>query len=158
MNPQRLRGIAEAIGVASIVASLLFVGFQLRQDARIAKADAIGSYLASGIEFSQGVYPYAEIVVRSNRGENLSDAEQFVLDDIIRQMASNIIYQNWRIREIGGRSVGTDEISLAAFLYLNPGTFRARINSYLVRLDDLNGECGEWPDCLSAVKQSVGSP
>jgi hypothetical protein len=125
MRSPNWRDIAEAIGVTAIVASLLFVGFQLRQDAEIARASVFASFGATTIEMNQANHQHADLIAKANRGEELSDAEIFILNDMVNNMALNI-----RFLEIQGQRVGeivgsTNELNFSAHLFQNPGLRRA---------------------------------
>ena len=69
---------AELIGIAAIVASLIFVGLQMRQAAEIARAELVSGNLASEIEASAVYIENADIWRRGNAGEDL-DANESVI-------------------------------------------------------------------------------
>ena len=121
MRSASWRVIAEAIGVAAIVASLLFVGFQLRQDAQIARAEVFGTFIATTIEMNQENYPYADLIIKANRGEELSEAERYILDDMVANMAQNVIFLYFRGQQVGEIGSSTNELNFAAHLFENPG-------------------------------------
>ncbi len=52
MNGKNWKDTAELIGIAAIVASLIFVGFQMKQEQEIARAEALGGYIATSVDFS----------------------------------------------------------------------------------------------------------
>lgn len=121
MKSPNWRNLAEAIGVTAIVASLLFVGFQLRQDAKIARAEVLGAFVATTISMNQGNYPYADLIMKANRGEEMSEAESYVLEDLANNMALNIQFLNMRGEQVGAIGSGTNELIFAGHLFRNPG-------------------------------------
>ena len=121
MKSPSFRDLAEAIGVASIVASLLFVGFQLRQEAQIARAEVSGSFVSRTISVDQENFPYADLIAKANRGEMLSEAETHVLDSIVTNMILNIRFLNIQGRQVGEIGSSTNELVFSADLFRNPG-------------------------------------
>ena len=69
------KSLAELIGMAAIVGSLIFVGLQIRQEQVIALSELNLSLLASQIELNNSISDNADIWVRGNAGEELSQAE-----------------------------------------------------------------------------------
>ena len=52
MAGERLKGWLEVIGMAAIIASLAFVGLQMRQDQSIAIADTYGSVASTALQLA----------------------------------------------------------------------------------------------------------
>jgi len=71
---------AELIGIAAIVASLVFVGFQLRQDRHIAQAQVFSDYGESHIAWVDLVTTNADVWVRGLNSNELSDTEAAQFD------------------------------------------------------------------------------
>ena len=63
------KGIAEIAGMAAIIASLVFVGFQLRLEQRTALATLGQSEITTRAELNISVSEHAEIFDKANRGE-----------------------------------------------------------------------------------------
>jgi hypothetical protein len=115
------RDLAEAIGVAAIVASLLFVGYQLRLDAQIARAEVSGAFVSRTITMNQENLPYADLIAKANRGDALSEAELYRLDSIVNNMILNIRFLNIQGRRVGEIGSSTNELVFSAHLFRNPG-------------------------------------
>ena len=115
------RLIAEVIGVTAIVASLLFVGFQLRQDAQIARADVFSAFASTTIEMNQAHYAYADLIAKANRDETLTDAEEYVLEEIVNNLFLNVRFLNIRAQRLGEIGSSTNELIFSAHLFQNPG-------------------------------------
>jgi len=121
MRSSYWRNFAEAIGASAIVASLMFVGFQLRQDEQIARAEAIGNFMETTISMTQGNFPYADLIMQANRGEELSEAENYILEQIVNNMAATVQFQSVRVQQFSEVKNRTGELLFAAHLYQNPG-------------------------------------
>jgi hypothetical protein len=69
------RDSAELIGIAAIVASLIFVGLQLRQEQRIAVVELNQNSTAINTEYQIAIANIADTWVKANNGEVLSESE-----------------------------------------------------------------------------------
>ena len=75
---QDWKTIAELIGIAALVASLIFVGLQIRQDQDIAIAQMFADHDDTQIEWARLVSEYNEIWVKGLKVEQLSEEESAV--------------------------------------------------------------------------------
>jgi len=69
------KDIAELVGIAAIVVSLIFVGTQIRQDQDIAVAQIFADYDDTQIEWARLVGENKDVWVRGLKDEELSDAD-----------------------------------------------------------------------------------
>lgn len=111
---------AELIGIAAIVASLVFVGIQLRQEQRIALVEIGQNSTAINTDIEIAISNIADTWVKSNAGEALSKAESLAIERIA--MAS---YRMTVTSSLERRRLGSDQsVSVpffAIWLYENPG-------------------------------------
>ena len=77
------KDIAEFVGITAIVASLIFVGLQLKQSQEIAIAETFLSILSSEIEATTGINENADIWAKANSGAELSAAEYVIFSNIV---------------------------------------------------------------------------
>jgi len=119
VNGSNWKDTGELIGIGAIVASLVFVGFQMRQDHEIARAEALGEYIATGLDFYLEVADYSEILVKGNAGEILTPVEIHKLRAFIEAAETRVTLEIARQRILGG-SLDTVELKFASFLYMNP--------------------------------------
>lgn len=115
---------AELVGIAAIFASLIFVGFQLRQDRQIALAGYGQSTSAIRAELDISLAEHAAILVKSNSGIELNDQEHEILASVIGALwrATQIDYlERSRLGELEPQFM-TDVF--AVFLFRNPGARR----------------------------------
>ena len=120
MNNNKWKGTAELAGVAAIVASLIFVGFQMQQDRKIAFAEIGLSSAADRTEQSIELSQHAELWVKANNGESLSDADIFILNRSLYAMTNSLRLQGAVRKDLGQKGRVSPQL-LAIFLYENPG-------------------------------------
>jgi hypothetical protein len=79
MQSSRWRNIAEAVGIAAIVASLIFVGLQMKQSHEIALSAAYQSRTETLVDFLTA--SATDEVVRSAMAKNFSGVNDFTPDE-----------------------------------------------------------------------------
>ena len=87
------KSTAELVGLAAIVASLIFVGLQMRQDQEIAEAQAYNDASAVLIELNQFIHKKKEVGEKGLDGAELSLADELTFHVLcrtiyLRQIAS----------------------------------------------------------------------
>ena len=119
------REIAEFAGIAAIVASLIFVGLQLRQDEDIAAAQVWSASEQSVIELSGLIAENRELWVQGLMGEELSDTDQAAFGSIALSVLRRHLFIAQRIERLryGGTVEGRLKV-LAFQLYQYPGLRR----------------------------------
>jgi len=149
------KDIAELVGIAAIVASLVFVGQQLRQDRAVAQADAWLQFVDTQVNFAQLISENADVWSRGLDGQSLSDPDQWTFNQIALAIDQKYASQFSR-SNIGIRSGPAADVAVqyAELLFMYPGLrkfFEARVtqkirkstqarfdtavSEYLVRLD-----------------------
>ena len=121
MKKANWREIAELIGIAAIVASLIFVGIQLRQDEQIAQAERLATQQILDLEITRFIDERAEVWRKGLAGEEQSENDQISFEMIsyalFRQQANE-----YRTRFfLSGVSAELAVRTYAFFLYQNPG-------------------------------------
>lgn len=81
------KNYVEGLGVFALVASLLFVGYQLQQDRKIAGAQVTAESAAAAYELFAMISDSRDIWIRGLKGEELSDD-----DDIAFKAIANALY------------------------------------------------------------------
>jgi len=120
VNNTDWKTIAEFVGITAIVASLIFVGVQLRQDRQIAHAEALADMLENGLESRANINQFAHVLAKGNSGAELDQAESIIIRNIVRNERDRVFLQTFRERAIGSASTATPELKFAAFLHQNP--------------------------------------
>jgi len=115
------KDIAEFVGFTAIVASLIFVGLQLKQSQEIAIAETFLSILSSQIEATTSINENAEIWAKANSGAELSAAEYVVFTNIVATLDSVARISRGQLNRLGHESAATGQLNnLAIFLHRNP--------------------------------------
>ena len=127
MRSTNWKSLMELVGVAAIVASLVFVGFQLRQDRELMTVATYGSVTESMNALSELVQNHSELWVRGLDGEELTDPENAIFISMVRAVEAHFI--NFLVRwSAAGNESPTPE-SAAQFyatqIYMYPGLRKA---------------------------------
>ena len=115
------KAIAESIGVAAIVGSLIFVGVQLRQDQRIAEAQIYADSNLISIELANLVNENRDVWMRGLVGEELDEVDEVTFQNVYMaiQLAYGGIWQ--RANRLSTRSPEGVARQFAYLLYVYPG-------------------------------------
>ncbi|NNE33713.1 MAG: hypothetical protein HKN13_00650 [Rhodothermales bacterium] len=76
MTSTKLRDWLEIVGLFSVVASLIFVGMQMRQEAAIAATDSVWSRSGAVTTLSELINNNSDVWIAGLRGEELTPAEE----------------------------------------------------------------------------------
>ena len=115
------KSVAEFVGIAAIVASLIFVGVQLRQDRQFALAENAADFDDTMIEYSSVIRENREIWLRGLEGAELSLEDQVVFESVafaVWQKFSGIYRQSRFLYQTSGMMAARQ---LAGELYTYPG-------------------------------------
>ncbi len=125
MKPSDWKDFAELIGIAAIVASLIFVGLQMRQAEVIARGEMNASFLANRIEMHTAIIEHPDIWERGNKGEELEEDEAAIFSRQVL-IINDEAYFSVQQSIIWGRSedAEADAAIFAAYLHENPGARR----------------------------------
>jgi hypothetical protein len=116
---------AELVGIAAIVASLYFLGAQLRVSQEIAQSEVAAAHNATLVEINNSISAHADIWVRGNAGDDLSETELAIYRGLLEGMEEYHRLE-WRhaLRFNRGGGAQNDPAEFAVFLYDNPGARR----------------------------------
>jgi hypothetical protein len=119
------RDVAELVGIASIVASLIFVGLQLKQDRELGMADITSARTESAVALTQLVTENRELWIRGLAGEELSKVDEMIFF-AIAETIETYLFEEWS--NLG--QIGEDEFAdtvlkdYAHQIYTYPGLRR----------------------------------
>ena len=117
--------IAELIGTAALIASLIFVGMQMQQSQAIAMAESNASYIANRMEESALIIDNIEVWLRGNAGESLTDQEQEIYGQLLRNVNDGWYFAIEQQKLLDRDAlIKLDVAAFAAFLRENPGAER----------------------------------
>ena len=120
MNTFKWREIAESVGVAAILGSLIFVGLQMRQAQNIAILEVYSDLVSSTQARSELITIHSELIAKANGAEQLSDAETIALDEFVTAMWQSEFFATSRW-EFLDRATGGPVAYLSKFLCRNGG-------------------------------------
>lgn len=117
------RNLVELLGAASIVASLTFVGLQIRQSQQIGINETNLMALQSTIEANSQINEYASIWVAGVSGEKLDASEKLIFENLVVNLNEVAFFVSISQDELsgGGDTTNITVQDFAAFLHRNPG-------------------------------------
>ena len=119
------KDIAELVGVAAIVASLVFVGLQMRQAQDIAISEGNLANAANKIEANNLIAAQPDIWSRGTSGATLDDQEAVVFRSMVKNVYEAAHFEFLRTRRLGQIEIAAYVVANhAAFLFNNPGARR----------------------------------
>ena len=114
--------LIEVIGFVAIVASLIFVGVELRQSRSIAIGDGNLANAAIQIEANNAINEYSAIWVAGNNGEPLSEEDTVVFENLVRNKAIHAFMEYARLDQVEfDEAAEAINAEFSVFLFENPG-------------------------------------
>jgi hypothetical protein len=122
------KSIVELLGITAIVASLIFVGLEMRQAREIAMSDGALANGANEIERHNSIVDNSEIWRSGNSGSELSENDQVVFRSLVQIVHATEFMEIRRLRRVGAFDIA-DALTadFSVFLYKNPGARRVWI-------------------------------
>ncbi len=113
------------IGITAIVASLVFVGLQMRQAQNIAMSDGALANAANVIEANNAIGDNSDIWLRGNSGEELDENDEIVFQTLVRAVLVADFMEILRLRRVGADDIA-DALTadFSSFLFEHPGARR----------------------------------
>ena len=127
MNSSRIREWLEIAGLMGVVASLVFVGLEVRQSRQIAYMDQLAVARQLVGDYRQKLIENSDLWYRGCSGEELSDSERFVFGQLALELRDTVVtlYGRGNIGIYGSSSRWID--NLAANLHRYPAVRDATI-------------------------------
>lgn len=123
---EKLNDWFQAVGLLGVIISLLFVGFQLRQDKEIATFEGAAANVTSSSEWAGLVATHADVWQRGCVGEQLTDSDRVVFLHMVQLLFDRKIYEYERGVLMQDARIQTINVNfLAANLYRYPGLTEA---------------------------------
>jgi hypothetical protein len=130
LNIEKLNDWIQAIGVFGVIVSLLFVGYQLRQDREIAIYEGAAANVTSSSEWAALVTKNVDVWRRGCVGEQLTDDERVVFFHLIQLLVDRKVYEYARGELIQDERIQTINVNfMAANMHRYPGVNEA-LNKY----------------------------
>jgi hypothetical protein len=122
MKTRDWKDAAELVGIAAIVASLMFVGLQMKQAQDIANAERRQKRTTNFIEMRNAINEHADIWVSGNSDQELGEVEAVVFTNLIESVGEFYYFASNAAQDIGNeRGAEITMHHFAMFLYENPG-------------------------------------
>jgi len=163
--------LVELVGIAAIVASLVFVGLQMRQAQDIAYSERAQTQATNTIEITNEINEHPEIWARGLAGEHLDEIDEIVFGNLMLAWNDMAFFSSTAALVLGNESAASFYvIDYGDFLYRNPGarqwfeTRQTRIEEEIGRLSRGSVISTGWNDRIEAVwaeierTQDHGSP
>ena len=157
MASKNWKHAVELVGIGAIVASLIFVGLQIRQEQDIAVAQLLMEATARGVELSQLMSENREAWEKGLRGEELSDLDYATFASIADAYDSHVILMVVRTTLLDTRiNAALGLRAYAIQLYAYPGLRavyyqRCSFNKMVGWGDDGGGFCTDVQDQLAIL-------
>lgn len=129
MKPTNWKVTVEIIGIGAIVASLVFVGLQLKQEREVALGQIDQSSLQAMIELDSTMAEHADVWAKARDASELTASETVVLGRIINMWRLRAFYESRSGSRIDDGDWGAPVHRFAILLHENPTAKRLWIES-----------------------------
>ena len=121
MSREQRRDLLEAIGFVVLIASLIFVGLQIRQEHTIARAQDAADFDDTMIEYARVINANRDVWIKGLEGAELSTQDQVTFESVAFAVWQKFtsIYRRDRLLFQGDGMLAARQF--AAELYLYPG-------------------------------------
>ena len=125
MDFKKFNEIAELVGIVAIVASLVFVGMQIRQSQLIALAEVEGTVALASIEMASLIGDNSDVWQRGITNQELDSSEATVFENIVVTLSDRAYSMQNQFRLLGDDGNAEAVVhQFAAFLHQRPGARR----------------------------------
>jgi len=136
LNWANWKDIAELVGIAAIIASLIFVGAQIKQDAQSSTSDYVSNYSDRAGLLSELITTNSESWSKACAGDILTESERAIASQIyIRYYMHS--YLTWLLYRVGLNQVEDDSPAewFAESIWRNRG-FRRMFEEHLAKSNE----------------------
>ena len=145
--------MVELIGFVAIVASLVFVGIELRQSRAIAISDGNLSNAEIQIEANNAINEHSAIWVSGNNGESLSAHDAVIFKNLVTNKAIHAFMEYARLDQVEFyEAAETINAQFSIFLFENPGAREIWLlqEGFFGDHFDVGGTQQRWRNSVSA--------
>ena len=122
MKSTNWKDIAEIVGISAIVASLIFVGIEVRQSQTIAVAETNTAAMGNWAERFDSINEHADVWFRGAAGEELQSADTVVFNNLVRAFSTGYFMDWYRLKQLGEeQSAVLLRSDFTTVLHQNPG-------------------------------------
>ena len=121
MNLTSWKDIAELIGITAIVASLIFVGLEMRQAREIAVSELALAYMAARDDGFREINYHADVWIRGGKGEELSLEDAIIFNNLVLSRNNRSFFASTQFARLAPSSNYETKFNYARWLHQNPG-------------------------------------
>jgi hypothetical protein len=123
---RKFNEVAELVGVVAIVASLIFIGVEMRQSQKIALAEIEANFVSASVELESLISDNSEVWVRGIADEELDDSDAAIFESILIALSNRNFSVQYQMRLLDRRENADANVhEFAAYLHRRPGLRRA---------------------------------
>ena len=160
--------ISELIGMLAIVASLIFLAFQIRQEEDIGLSEIRFADEANAIEVRAAINEHIDVWIKGGAGSELSEKEQVIFNHLVASVNDRAytVAGYYRIMNVTARETVIAEF--AGLLKHNPGAYEAwkrreqDLQFHRSLIDPNNSEASEWmaevDSAIEAISKAKRKP
>ncbi len=144
MDSAKLNDWIQVIGIFALVASLIFVGLQMRQAQRISFAEQQGALIGDQTAVDALMTASADLIIKLNTEAELSAAEEIAAERLLNSLWAFAFFGYQRWFYLDHPALEAPARNFAYILYENPGLrdmwveYRAKIKRYHDALEELD--------------------
>lgn len=119
------RQAAEVVGIAALVASLVFVGLQMKQAREIAMSENDMALLQSQVAIDNALNEHAGLWIKAQTSQPLDSTERFVFRNLVIMINDASFFDHLRAERLGQPEIEQAIVhGFAAFLFQYPAARR----------------------------------
>ena len=151
------KSYAELLGMVAVVASLVFVGLELRQSQKIASAEMLANDWANLLEVTNAKIDNAEVWIKGNTSQKMSPVEEEIFGQLVIMESTHFFYAIEQFGLLGLEYEAASVAPLAAYFHENPQARRLwrsheiRIAKYRGMLDPNEKFTPDWIDRVESA-------
>ena len=125
MKPNSWKDLFDIVGIVAIVASLLFVGMELRQSRAIAISEGNLSNAEIQVDTNNAINGYSAVWIDGNMGATLSEQNAIIFSNLVKNKAIHAFMEYARLIQVGFEEAAESiNAQFSIFLFENPGARR----------------------------------
>ena len=146
MEFRKFNEVAELVGIVTIVVSLVFVGFQIKQTQDIAVSEILAANTGHRIEANNAIIENSAVWDKANSGEMLTTEEMLIIDRLIENMWAARISLFHHMFELGDEDGALATLTDVANFYSRyPGIFEIWLQPQRDADEAVKAVTGETP-------------
>ena len=153
MDSEKLSDWLQVIGIFALVASLVFVGLQMKQSQEIGQGEAATYFLETSNSFRDSIIDNADVWRRGCMGEELTDSERTKFAHLYYSYGATA-YWIWLAGDIGVLRLDRDIVTnaVAANIHRYPGISNIARSKGRWSVEGSKNELAGWEEFSAAIQ------